>query len=151
MSLNLDKIDSAPISNRDFDPEFLQWIWVLVDSLNENLADLDGSVLSSTTVDDVSQSVSVNSLYIPTNTLLTTFTLPDEMNPGDRVSIAGEGSGGWTLLTAAGQTIQVASVGATANTSISSSSRYDSIEIICVVTDTTWITRSSQTTGFVIV
>jgi hypothetical protein len=41
MTLFLDKIDSAPISNRDFDPQFLQWIWVLVDSLNENLTDIE--------------------------------------------------------------------------------------------------------------
>jgi len=43
MTLFLDKIDSAPISNRDFDPQFLQWIWVLVDSLNENLTDIENA------------------------------------------------------------------------------------------------------------
>jgi len=42
--LALDRVDSAPISNRDFDPQFLQWIWVLVDSLNENLGDLEGAL-----------------------------------------------------------------------------------------------------------
>lgn len=41
MSVFLDKIDTAPIANSDFDPQFLQWIWVLVDSLNENLTDIE--------------------------------------------------------------------------------------------------------------
>jgi len=40
MSLALDRIDAAPIVNSDFDYQFLQWLWVLVDSLNENLNDL---------------------------------------------------------------------------------------------------------------
>lgn len=41
MSVILDKIDSAPIANSDFDYQFLQWIWVLVDSLNENINDIE--------------------------------------------------------------------------------------------------------------
>lgn len=42
--LFLDRIDSAPIANSEFDPQFLQWIWVLVDSLNENLGDIENSI-----------------------------------------------------------------------------------------------------------
>ena len=41
MTVTLDKIDAAPISNSDFDHQFLQWIWVLVDSLNENIGDIE--------------------------------------------------------------------------------------------------------------
>lgn len=41
MAQFLDRIDSAPIANSDFDAQFLQWLWVLVDSLNENFSDLD--------------------------------------------------------------------------------------------------------------
>lgn len=41
MSVFLDKIDAAPIANSEFDMQFLQWIWVLVDSLNENLGDIE--------------------------------------------------------------------------------------------------------------
>lgn len=43
MSLFLDRIDSVPAFYSDFDPQFLQWIWVLVDSLNENLANIQDS------------------------------------------------------------------------------------------------------------
>ncbi len=41
MSIFLDRIDSVPIaSSTQFDTPFLQWLWVLVDALNENLADI---------------------------------------------------------------------------------------------------------------
>lgn len=44
MAQNLDRIDSAPIANSEFDAQFLQWLWVLVDSLNENFRDLDNNI-----------------------------------------------------------------------------------------------------------
>ena len=44
MAIFLDKIDSAPIMNSNFDPQFLQWLWVLVDSLNETLGDLENAL-----------------------------------------------------------------------------------------------------------
>ena len=40
MAVFLDRIDAAPIANSEFDMQFLQWLWVLVDSLNENLSDI---------------------------------------------------------------------------------------------------------------
>lgn len=43
MALFLDRIDSAPIVNSDFDAQFLQWLWVLVDVLNENITDIQTS------------------------------------------------------------------------------------------------------------
>jgi len=151
--LNLDRIDSSPIVNSDFDYQFLQWIWVLVDTINENLSDIDGVVSSTNFVDGISQNIETNSTYIVQNNALTTFTLPKNAQVGARNIIAGQGAGGWSLIPypASGQTIKVASVGGSASTSITSTSRYDSIEIICVVEDTTWITLSTQTTGFVIV
>lgn len=151
MAVLLDRIDSAPIINSDFDAQFLQWLWVLIDSLNENLSDLQAVVMSTNVVSLTTQDVEVNSRYIPTNVALTTFQLPDTASVGARVTIAGQGAGGWILLTGAGQTIEIGDVGATAAVSIASSSRYESIEIICVLKDTTWITLSTQTTGFIIV
>jgi hypothetical protein len=44
MAIFLDRIDSVPIaSNTQFDPQFLQWLWVLVDALNENMSDIQGA------------------------------------------------------------------------------------------------------------
>lgn len=40
----LDRIDTSPIASNTFDPHFfLQWLWVLVDSLNENLGDIEAA------------------------------------------------------------------------------------------------------------
>lgn len=44
MSLFLDRIDAAPILYGDFDNQFLQWIWVLVDTLNENFGDIQNAL-----------------------------------------------------------------------------------------------------------
>ena len=151
--LALDKIDSSPIAYSDFDYQFLQWIWVLVDTLNENLGDISAVISSINPITGTTQAVESNSSYIVQNDLLTTITLPELSPVGARISIAGFGAAGWVLIPfpASGQTIKVASVGGSASVSITSASRYDSIEIICVEANLTWVTVSDQTTGFVIV
>ena len=45
MAIFLDRIDAVPIaSNTQFDPQFLQWLWVLVDALNENWVDIQNAL-----------------------------------------------------------------------------------------------------------
>lgn len=44
MTIFLDRINAAPIVNSDFDTQFLQWLWVLVDSLNETINDLEDAL-----------------------------------------------------------------------------------------------------------
>lgn len=42
MSIFLNRIDASPIASNTFDTHFfLQWLWVLVDSLNENLSNIE--------------------------------------------------------------------------------------------------------------
>ena len=151
MAFFLDKINAAPLVGTDFPFAFTAWVANLVDSLNEIINDIQGALIATEIVIPSVQNVVIQSLYIPVNTVQTTFTLPDIVPIGAKVGIAGQGVGGWKLLTGAGQTIQVASVGATATTSITSASRYDSIEIICTNANTTWTTLSSETIGFTIV
>lgn len=43
MTIFLDRIDSAPVINSDLDSQLLQWFWVLVDSLNENISDIQNA------------------------------------------------------------------------------------------------------------
>jgi hypothetical protein len=41
---SLDRIDASPIASNTFDPHFfLQWLWILVDSLNESLANIENA------------------------------------------------------------------------------------------------------------
>lgn len=45
MAIFLDRIDSSPIANiNEFNYQFLQWIWVLVDVLNENMNTLQAAL-----------------------------------------------------------------------------------------------------------
>jgi hypothetical protein len=45
MTLSLDRIDAAPIAdNKEFDPEFRQWIWTLIDTLNELIIDVENAL-----------------------------------------------------------------------------------------------------------
>lgn len=37
MALFIDRVDSVPVKDGDFDPQFSQWLWVLVDVLNEDI------------------------------------------------------------------------------------------------------------------
>jgi len=102
-----------------------------------------------TSIAGTSQSAAVNTGYIVANASQTTITLPATFSVGDIVSIAGLGAAGWILQPNAGDSVQTP-VGA-ASTSITSSSAYDSITVVGVVANTTWIILSSSTTGFTIV
>jgi len=44
MALFLDRIDSAPIADTEFDYQFRQWLWVLVDTLNEDIFDIQNAI-----------------------------------------------------------------------------------------------------------
>lgn len=45
MAISLERIDAAPIGeSKDFDPQFLQWLWTLIDTLNEIISDVEGAL-----------------------------------------------------------------------------------------------------------
>ena len=78
--------------------------------------------------------------YINTNAGLTTFALPALAAVGDAFSIMGESAGGWLIAQNAGQNIQFGSLSSTPGVlgSLASSNRYDCIELICRVANTTF-------------
>lgn len=43
MSVLLNKIDTVPISGSNFDTQFIQWLLVLVDTLNQDIQDIQDS------------------------------------------------------------------------------------------------------------
>jgi len=149
--INLERIDSVPLAADNFSSEFSSWLTVLVDAIGSIVDDIDLFLPSINPITLPTQKVDLNSRYIPQGIPQTVFTLPDFAFVGSQVAIDGFGVGGWQLLCGAGQTIKVASVGASATTSITSSSRYDSISIICVEANLTWIVIAESTAGFVIV
>lgn len=63
MNVFFDRIDSAPIVNEDFDHQFLQWIWVLVDTLNEIISDIedDFNLLTANNLALITETITLSS------------------------------------------------------------------------------------------
>ncbi len=83
MTISLDRIDTAPIAdNNEFDPEFRQWIWTLIDTLNELIIDVENAL----------NALTANNLALQSETVTLTlgnpsFTVADGMlyNVNNRV------------------------------------------------------------------
>lgn len=85
--------------------------------------------------------------YQSNNAGLVTFTLPTTASStfGDTIKIMGLGAGGWTIAQLAGQQIQFGSSGTTVGVggSLSSTNRYNSLEIVYTTTSGLWSVQSS--------
>ena len=88
------------------------------------------------------QAMAVDVAYVPLNAGLTTFTLPASAAFGTVLSVTGFGAGGWTIAQNAAQSIRVGTVATTPGVtgSVSSTNLDDSINLVCVVANTTWTT-----------
>lgn len=96
-------------------------------------------------VTGTSASMIVNNGYVANNAGVVTLTLPTTAAFGAPISIVGQGSGGWTIAQNAGQQIIVGSASTTAGVggSLSSTNRYDSINLICTAANLTWTARGA--------
>ncbi len=148
-TLLLQHVDSVPLQGIEtFTFEFQRWLSTLVDSLNTTIGQIESILVSPQPITGTTQAGYVNTYYIPTDVTQTAITLPEFAPVGSRVGVAGMGAGGWSLNLFAGQTIELAAT--TASVSVESAERYDAIEVMCVVANTTWVALSSSTTGFII-
>lgn len=91
-------------------------------------------------VTGTSQAAAADNGYQANNAALVTITLPVTAAQFSIISISGLGAGGWLVAQNAGQSIiygtSTSTVGA--GGSIASTNRYDTVELLCVVADTTW-------------
>ena len=111
-----------------------------------------GTGTTWTEVTTTSQAAAVSNGYVTNNVALVTVTLPASAAVGQIVYVQGSGAGGFKLAQNALQLIQwdagavaglnVTTTGITG--SISSSDRYDSIEVMCIVANTTFVVRNSK-------
>jgi len=99
-----------------------------------------GGGLQWNAVAGTSQALVAGNAYVPQNVALTTFSLPVTAAFGDFFVISGVGSGGWTISQAAGQSVIVGNQTSTIGVggSVSSTLQSDSIQIVCVVANTTF-------------
>jgi hypothetical protein len=94
-------------------------------------------------VTGTSQSAAVGFGYIANNAGLVTITLPANFAVGDVIRVAGLGAGGWTLVANTGDIINFGSSATSAAGSLSSTNRYDAVEVLGAATNTTWVVLSS--------
>ncbi len=99
-----------------------------------------GSGIGWTEVTGTTQAMTADSGWVTNNGALVTLTLPVTAAFGTAISVIGKGAGGWSIAQNAGQNIQIGNVSSTVGVggSVSSSNRYDSIDLICTTADTTW-------------
>jgi len=108
-----------------------------------------GGGMSWANISGTTQSAAVNTGYVIGNASQTTVTLPTTAALGSVVAIQGQGAAGWVLAPGAGQTIKVG--GSSASTSITSAAQYDTIQVVCIVANTTWSTSYVLSAGVTIV
>lgn len=108
-----------------------------------------GGGMTWANISGTTQAAAVNTGYVIGNASQTTVTLPTTAALGSVVAIQGQGAAGWILAPGAGQTIKVG--GASAGTSITSAAQYDTIQVVCVVANTTWTTSYVLSAGVTIV
>lgn len=109
-------------------------------SANNIQISASSSQLDFNSVTGTSATMVSNNAYQANNAGLVTLTLPATSSFGDIIWVSGYGAGGWQVAQNAGQSIivgaSVSTVGATGY--IASSNQYDSIQLFCAVSNTTW-------------
>lgn len=93
-------------------------------------------------ITSTSQTIAARQGYVATSSggTILTFTLPATAAVGDLFAIVGNGSGKWTIAQNSGQIIKMSGTTTTSGVtgSISAGTRYDTVEIICIVANTTF-------------
>lgn len=97
-------------------------------------------------VSGTSQAAAVNQGYIISNASQTTVTLPATAAEGSVFGIAGKGAAGWILQMNTGQTCHLGNTPTTSGGTLTSTNQYDSVQIVCVTANTTFIVIASQGT-----
>lgn len=83
--------------------------------------------------------MSNNTYYLNQGASASTFTLPTTAAVGSRIRVQGGISPGWTIVLNSGQKIQCGINTTTTTTgSVASTNQYDTIEITCIVANTTF-------------
>lgn len=102
---------------------------------------------SWSTVAGTSQACAVDNGYVSGNASLTTFTLPAIAAVGQAIAVEGLGAGGWIMTANTGQTIKIGTSTTSSAGSLASTAASDNVYITCIVANTTWRVRSTNSNG----
>lgn len=89
-----------------------------------------------------SQAAAVNNGYIISNAGQTTVTLPATAAEGSVVAVSGKGAAGWVLTANTGQVIHLGNSASSSAGSLTSTNQYDTVLVLCVTANTTWVVQS---------
>ena len=94
----------------------------------------------------ISVTMAVDNGYVANNAGLVTLTLPLAAVFGSTFQIAGNGAGGFLIAQNAGQTIHFNGLSTTTGAagSLSSTTRYDAVELVCTVANTDFVVLDSS-------
>ena len=100
-----------------------------------------GSGITWTEVTGTSQAAAADNGYIANNASLVTVTLPSTCAVGKIVRVVGKGAGLWKVAQNAGQIIYFGDQNTTSGTAgyIAAKYRYDTVEMLCITADTTFL------------
>ena len=96
-------------------------------------------------VTGTSSAMAVSNGYIANNAGLVTLTLPATAALGSVIEVSGKGAGGWLIAQNSGQTIHFGNSTTTTGVggSIASTLQYDTVKILCITANTTWVVLSN--------
>jgi hypothetical protein len=118
-----------------------------------NITSVTGSITIASTgvgsmvwtdVSGTSQAAVVNTGYIISNAGQTTVTLPATAVEGSVFGVAGKGAAGWILQMNTGQTCHFGNSATSSAGSLTSTNLYDSVQIVCVTANTTFVVLCAQ-------
>lgn len=115
-----------------------------------SFASMSGGGITWNNVAGTTQAAAVNNGYVIGNASQTTVTLPATAALGSEVAIAGKGAGGWILTANGGQTIQMGASATSSGGSITSSNQWDTIVVVCVTANTTWVVLYAVSSGLTV-
>lgn len=109
-----------------------------------------GGGITYTTASGTTQAAAVNTGYICTNAAQCAVTLPATAAVGDIVKVISQGAGGIRVTANAGQTVKALGDTTTSGGTVTPAAQYDTISVMCVVANTTWVVTDFVSTLLVI-
>ncbi len=110
-----------------------------------SISSTGGSTLPYTVVTGSTQAISNNNGYVANNATLVTFTLPATSAVGNLIKIVGL-QGSWVLAQNSGQSVIIGNTATTGGVggSLASTNANDTVSLVCVVANTTYIVDNSM-------
>jgi hypothetical protein len=130
-------------------PNVGAWVLVGLSTVGGTLSAIWDQVVQSV-IDSTgtTQQMLAGASYIADNAALLTFTLPAVAPQGSTLQVVGNGAGGWTIHQNAGQVINFNAASTTVGVggSLSSSNRYNCVELMCTIANTAWTVMNNEGT-----